>query len=358
MKPRIIAFYLPQFHPFKENDEWWGKGFTEWTNVAKAKPLFPGHQQPKIPADLGFYDLRLPQVREEQTKLAKEAGVYGFCYYHYWFGDKELMSLPFDEVVKSGKPDFPFCLCWANESWHAKFWNADGTTKKKLLIEQKYLGKEDNEKHFYRLLDAFKDKRYIRVNGRLLFCIYKPLEFKDLENFIDQWNNLAKQNGLEGFYFVGQTIKKEDTETILARGIDAVNLIRLYTKMQSKNIFRRVHRFMRRFIKFGPFVYHYKSMIPLLDGVEDEREDVIPTLIPNWDHTPRSKNGGMMYQGCTPQLWYKHIKRVFQRVKGKRNKLVFLKSWNEWGEGNYMEPDLIYGRQYIETLHKALEEEK
>ena len=149
MNPKILALYLPQFHPFPENDEWWGKGFTEWTNVGKAKKLYPGHYQPKVPSEFGYYDLRLPEVREAQVELAKEAGVTGFCYYHYWFeaGFEEL-ERPFNEVVESGKPDFPFCLCWANESWYSKFWNKDGTAQKKLLAEQKYLGHDDEEKHF------------------------------------------------------------------------------------------------------------------------------------------------------------------------------------------------------------------
>jgi lipopolysaccharide biosynthesis protein len=158
MDSQIIAFYLPQFHPTPHNDLWWGKGFTEWTNVGKAKPLYPGHYQPKVPADLGYYDLRLPEVRQEQAKLAQKAGVTGFCYYHYWFENGfEELDKPFKEVVNSGEPKFPFCLCWANESWYSKFWNKDGTSSKKILAEQKYLGSEDHIKHFYSLLKAFKD---------------------------------------------------------------------------------------------------------------------------------------------------------------------------------------------------------
>ena len=158
-KPKIIAFYLPQYHPTTHNDEWWGKGFTEWTNVAKAKPLFRGHEQPHIPGELGFYDLRLPEVREAQAELAKEYGIYGFCYYYYRFekGKNEL-ELPLNEVLKSGKPDFPFMICWANESWHKKFWNYDGTCEKQILAEQKYKGTQDYIDFFYEVLPLFKDK--------------------------------------------------------------------------------------------------------------------------------------------------------------------------------------------------------
>lgn len=162
---RFIAFYLPQYHIIPENNEWWGPGFTEWTSVARAKPLFRGHKQPHIPADLGFYDLRVPETREAQAQLAKEAGVEGFCYWHYWFGNgKRLLERPFTEVVSSGKPDFPFCLAWANHSWYKKQWDLKAKGKDILLIEQKYPGVKDYEDHFYALLEAFKDKRYIKVN--------------------------------------------------------------------------------------------------------------------------------------------------------------------------------------------------
>jgi lipopolysaccharide biosynthesis protein len=174
-KIRSIAFYLPQFHPIKENNEWWGKGFTEWTNVGKARPLFKGHYQPRIPADLGYYDLRLDEVRVEQALMAKEFGIEGFCYWHYWFGNgRTLLERPFKEVLESGSPDFPFCLAWANETWKGF---AHGLKNRNVLIEQKYLGERDDTDHFYKVLPAFKDKRYIKVNSKPVFLIYKPNQF-------------------------------------------------------------------------------------------------------------------------------------------------------------------------------------
>ena len=251
--PRIIAFYLPQYHPTPDNDKWWGKGFTEWTNVGRAKPLFKGHYQPKVPADLGYYDLRIPEVREEQAKLAKEAGIEGFCYYHYWFGHgKQELEMPFKQVVKTGKPDFPFCLCWANESWHSKFWDYTGKAySKKLLIEQKYLGREDNIEHFYSLLPAFKDKRYITVDGKVLFMIYSPFEFKNVREFIEEWRCLAKQNGLGGIHFVAnlkgyaQSMDREKIEEIMRMGFDAVNTVRLLS--DSPSVY---YRLRKRFLRF------------------------------------------------------------------------------------------------------------
>lgn len=363
-KNQVIAFYLPQYHPTKRNDEWWGKGFTEWTNVGKAQRLYPNHYQPKVPSELGYYDLRLPEIRNAQAELAKEAGIAGFCYYHYWFesGFEEL-ELPFNEVVNSNEPDFPFCLCWANESWYSKFWNNDGSVQKKLLAEQKYLGKEDNEKHFNSLLKAFKDKRYFKIDGKLLFLIYQPLKFEEFKDFKDQWNNMAKANNLPGFFFVGQTLKKEDIDKIIAMGFDGVNHChRLDNYYQYNKTFSLLIRFVdkiRRILKF-PYIISYKKVIRHSIFKEDFRDDVFPTMMPNWDHTPRSGNGGTVLHNATPELFEEHALKVLSttRDKSESRKVVFLKSWNEWGEGNYMEPDLKYGRGFINALKSALVKNK
>ena len=226
MKVRILVYYLPQFHPFKENDEWWGKGFTEWTNVARAKKLFLGHYQPHIPADLGFYDLRVPEVREQQAELARMAGIEAFCYYEYWFGNgRQLMELPFEEVVSTGKPDFPFCLCWANHSWYKKLWDPQKKGKDKLLIEQKYPGKDDYINHFNHLLPAFRDNRYVRVNGKLVYVIYDVKGFKDVSNFMALWRKLAKDNGLNDFYFIATDFNSENRREYIELGFDAIHNI-------------------------------------------------------------------------------------------------------------------------------------
>lgn len=361
---KIIAFYLPQYHPTKHNNEWWGEGFTEWTNVAKAKPLFHGHYQPKIPADLGFYDLRMPEIRQKQVEMAKEAGVYGFCYYHYWFGDgHQELELPFNEVINSGKPDFPFCLCWANDSWSKKFWNKDGTVddiNSKILAQQRYLGKEDNILHFNTLLPAFKDSRYIRINNKLAFVIYYPFKFEGISEFIHDWNELAKANGLNGFHFIAQTINvKADREQLLNLGFDAICSCRL-----NRNSIRGAGWLFR---KLYSVIFHtprrcaYKKVIPTLVGSEErDYEYVYPTLIPNWDHTPRSGVKGDLYTNSTPELFGKHVNMVLKAIKHKsdENKICFLKSWNEWGEGNYMEPDLKFGKKYIYALRDALKQQK
>lgn len=351
-----IAFYLPQFHPTEHNDEWWGKGFTEWTNVAKAKPLFCGHYQPKIPADLGFYDLRIPKVRSNQVELAKKAGVTGFCYYHYWFGNgHQELELPFNEVVQSGEPDFPFCLCWANETWSRKFWNKDGNVAQKQdLAIQQYLGILDNTNHFMSLISAFKDKRYIKFEGKPIFMIYKPLNIPNFEELCDLWNKLAHENGLPGIHFIAYTTDIENEYSELKRlGFNTVCSCRIG---YGKQCF--VEKYLRKIFSviFNiPRVFSYKTMYPQFIGQEEViKEDVYPTLIPNWDHTPRSKEHGYLYQNATPKLFYEHACDVLRKIKNKKNVVFFIKSWNEWGEGNYMEPDLRYGHGYINALKDAI----
>ena len=354
----VIAFYLPQYHPTIHNNEWWGEGFTEWTNVAKAKPLYPGHYQPKVPADLGFYDLRMPEIRKKQVELAKQAGVTGFCYYHYWFGNGEQeLELPFNQVVESGEPDFPFCLCWANETWSRKFWNKDGNvSEKKDLAVQKYLGVEDDITHFYSLLSAFKDKRYIRVDGKLLFMIYRPLAFKDISKFIILWNRLAKENGLEGFHFVGYSLKvNEEYHLLKELGFDSVCSCRL-GNTSKRNLFWLFRRAISIFTKI-PIIIPYKKIAPkLIQDFEREHVDVYPTMLPNWDHTPRSGCNGYLYSNCEPQIFEKHALDVLSAITEKptKHRICFLKSWNEWGEGNYMEPDLKFGHGYIDALNRAI----
>lgn len=354
---KIIAFYLPQFHPTENNNKWYGEGFTEWTNVAKAKKLFPGHEQPHIPADLGFYDLRLEETRIAQAEMAQKYGVYGFCYYHYWFapGVTEL-SMPINKVLESGKPDFPFMFCWANETWQKKFWNIDGTVKKKNLQLQTYNGVEDYKKHFYDVLPFLKDKRYIKQDGKPLFMIYKPLNVPDLKVFINVWNELAIENGFDGITFIGQSVQTEREEkAILASGISSVNSVRLYDNYRNKNIISRCINKLIRIIFRIPNIKNYGKIYKTFTNENDENENIIPTIIPNWDHTPRSGRGGYVIQNSTPKLFRKHLIDVFGRLKNKKNKIVFLKSWNEWGEGNYMEPDLKYGRKYLEVLREEID---
>lgn len=350
---RVIAFYLPQFHPIPENDVWWGKGFTEWTNVGKAKALFKGHYQPRVPADLGYYDLRVPETREAQANMAREYGIEGFCYWHYWFGNgKRLLERPFNEVLASGKPDFPFCLAWANESWKGL---AHGLKNREVLIEQLYPGIEDYKRHFYEVLPAFQDHRYITVDGKPLFMIYKPLASEEVKQFMKVWRELAIENGLKGIYFVGHCNElKYSVQQVLNTGVDAVNAVRItnYLTNHRPELFR-IRDYVKRQLFGVPTTYSYKKVSSyFLDNIEDSKDCVFPSIITGWDHTPRSGKDGLVLSHFTPHTFSFHLKQVFSVLEKKsdEHKIVFLKSWNEWAEGNYIEPDLKYGLSFLDVL--------
>lgn len=383
-KARVIAFYLPQFHPTPENDEWWGKGFTEWTNVGKAKPLFKGHYQPRVPADLGYYDLRMPEVREEQANMAREAGVEGFCYWHYWFGNgKQLLEKPFNEVLNSGKPDFPFCLGWANHSWTNHTWNKHKRWNKEMvLMEQTYPGEEEHTSHFYEVLKAFKDPRYIKVDEKPIFVIFKPLDIPNGTSFIELWQALAKKNGLKGIHFVGiaNNISNFDIDNkrkkynipnlnnssfhynqILNLGFDAVNsrgLLR--AQLISKGWYTK---FLHAGIKklFGTSflnVYNYKEIMKCYYVNDDSNEKVYPTLLPQYDRSPRSGKNAIIIKNSTPKLFKESIEKALSLIENKHpeHKILFLQSWNEWAEGNYIEPDIKYGHEFLDALKETTKE--
>ena len=356
-KARVIAFYLPQFHTIEENNEWWGKGFTEWHSVTKARPLFKGHDQPKIPADLGYYDLRVGEVRRAQAELAREAGVEGFCYWHYWFGgEKRLLERPFNEVLSSKDPDFPFCFGWANHNWYQKLWDPKGKGDK-LLIEQQYLGREDYINHFNTvLLPAFQDDRYIKVDGRPMFVIY-ALDHKDkIKEIVTVWRELAIANGFLGIHFVAVQ-RKESKQEVLDLGFDAMYRLQDYLKTyERQSILRKVILFAKIKLFNSPRRIDYAVLSDNLYTEEDRSEDSIPVIIPNYDHTPRSGSRGFVITNSTPKLFKKQVGKALSYLSKKKEskKILFLVSWNEWGEGNYMEPDSVHGKKYIEALKSVI----
>jgi Glycosyltransferase WbsX len=356
-KARVIALYLPQFHPIPENDEWWGKGFTEWTNVGKAKKLFKGHYQPRIPADLGYYDLRVPETRKAQADMAREHGIEGFCYWHYWFGNgKRLIERPFNEVVESGEPDFPFCLAWANETWKGF---QHGMTDRNILIEQFYPGLEDYTAHFFEVLPAFKDKRYLKVDEKPIFMIYKPLADDQIKLFITTWRKLALENGLKGVYFVGHSNNSQiSVENIMTTGVDAVNTFRLDNYQLNHRAFSiRVYKYLNKFFRGVPQSYSYKKISKYFIDVEiDSKENVFPCIVPGWDHSPRSGKEALVLTESTPEIFGEHVKSALEMVKNraKDKRIVFIKSWNEWAEGNYMEPDLKWGKRFLEIFKSKI----
>lgn len=353
-KPRIIAFYLPQFYPTKENDEWWRKGFTEWTNVGNAKPLFRGHYQPRVPADLGYYDLRVSEVREQQAQLAREAGIEGFCYWHYWFAGRRLLDRVFHEVVESGEPNFPFCLCWANHSWYQKTWEPNKPDK--LLIEQTYPGIEDYKAHFYEMLPAFKDKRYIKVDGKLLYGLFAPLDIPDFAVLKQTWNKLAKENGLPEFHFFGFTFWYDRIEKIKKQGYDSVVFDGVRHTWDNEDLIHHIYNGVKKRLFKIPRILQYDKYYVTMLSLCRKNKTFVPCVVPNFDHSPRSAERGTIIVNHTPKKWYKLLSNVFPLLREREGlqNILFVKAWNEWGEGNYMEPDLCYGKEYIVETEKAV----
>lgn len=356
--PRLIAFYLPQFHPIKENDEWWGKGFTEWTNTAKAKPRFPGHYQPHVPSDLGFYDLRLPQARQAQAEMAKSYGIEAFCYYHYWFGNgQRLLEKPFDDVISSREPDFPFCVCWANETWSG-IWHG---SPNRVLMQQEYPGPHDDQQHFDSLLPAFKDSRYLKVNGKPVFVVWQPFRLPDPKATVERWRSMAQQAGLDGLHLVG--VFREGNADPEDFGFDA-SIHNRNPPLRDRGSLRNPLKlaFDRLMQKIGiPTIYNYATAMTycIPDKLPKTR---YPTVIHAWDNTPRSGANGLVFRGSTPKLFGDALRRAFNLLRdpsrGNDDRLVFLKSWNEWAEGNHLEPDLRDGHGYLEAVRAELTREE
>ena len=338
---QAIAFYLPQYHPIPENDEWWGKGFTEWTNVAKARPLFPGHYQPHIPADLGFYDLRLPATREAQAELAKQYGISGFCYYHYWFNGKRLLHQIFDEVIATGKPDFPFCLCWANENWTRAWDGRHGD----ILIEQNYC-EEDDRNHIRWLLRVFKDKRYIRIDNKPLMLIYLSKSLPNAGRTVDIWREEAKKNG-EGLYLCKVESAPWEYGDPRLNGFDAC----VEFQPDWGNLGP-----VKRQLPNGHVLYDYPTIVERMLNKPIPPYKRFPCVTPMWDNSPRKKQAALVINNSTPDQYERWLRSVIGKLEALNldDNIVFINAWNEWGEGNHLEPDAKNGKAYLEATKKAL----
>ena len=368
----MIAFYLPQFHPIPENDKWWGAGFTEWTNVAKAKPMFPGHRQPRLPADLGFYDLRVPETREKQADLARSNGIEGFCYWHYWWGHgKRIIERPFEEVRDSGKPNFPFCLAWANQSWTGIWHGNPGS----VLMEQEYPGRADHELHFNWARKAFEDPRYIKVDGKPIFVIFAPHDMPSTAEFAEIWRELAVKAGFPGIYLVAISnlyapgVDRYHSEIL--EPFDAVTLLtpQDYLETVAKTTKRSDLRRRWKERNFGRILNAYKpagwrrpTRLQYKDVVAHALEDLpagdrfLPCVLPGWDNTPRSSHRGVVYEGETPELFREYLQKAVNPVANHSagRRIVFLKAWNEWAEGNYVEPDSVNGHAYLDVIRSVV----
>lgn len=353
MKIKPLAFYLPQFHPIPENNEWWGEGFTEWTNVKKAKALFKGHYQPLIPTELGYYDLRNSDIRNQQAILAKEHGIYGFVYYHYWFGNgKKLLETIAEDVLQSREPDMPFCFCWANETWTGVWHGLD----KKVLAEQKYLGEDDVKDHIAYLVPFFEDTRYIKVDGKPVLMIYDVTYIPDIIAYIELYRKHAKNCGFKDLFIVA-TSKSKDNLPYKEMGFDAhiSNAFHVSFDKESRKWKKRWSIFSKMLgERIGPTRISAKKVFQNMKIVESDVE-TYPMVLPNWDNTARSAKRGVVLEGATPQLFEEELQKAKSYLDGKndyKEKFLIIKSWNEWAEGNILEPEAKFGNGFLNSIKK------
>lgn len=362
MGPRVIAYYLPQFYPTPENDQWWGPGFTEWVSVANARPLYPGHAQPRLPGELGFYDLRLPETREAQAALARAHGVHAFCYWHYWFGDGvRALDRPFAEVLASGEPDFPFCLAWANHRWDTSTWRTPGRSTE-VIIEQRYPGDDDHRRHFDTLLPAFLDRRYVTVDGKPLFAVFEPEALPDAAHVAELWREMATDAGLPGLFLLGRSRRGHWSPA--GAGFDGAIASMTVPQHRSRRLSQTAARLrpdwllggLTRRSRLVPAVYSYARWSPFIPWILDGSELSFPTVSPGWDNTPRAHRAGSVYHGATPELFGLQVRRALDLVATRPadQQLVFAMAWNEWAEGAVLEPDRTFGRGFLEALRDAV----
>ncbi|AOM77589.1 glycoside hydrolase family 99-like domain-containing protein [Pedobacter steynii] len=360
LKP--IAIYLPQFHPFPENNEWWGKGFTEWTNVVRSGPKFPGHYQPHLPADLGFYDLRLLETMEAQADLAGTYGIHGFCYYHYWFNGKLLMERPLEQMLKSGKPDFPFCLCWANENWTRKWDGAD----QQVLIHQDY-HPDDDRAHIEYLMPFFKDKRYIKINGKPVYLMYRSELHPNIIQATEIWREEAKKAGFEDIYLIRVENFKRNLDP-KEHGFDASmefapDIYQAGRKYGKKNLLRYLLKKALHNLRIKRFADFENKIVSLKETAVNMLKKPKPDytyfrcVSPCWDNSARRKSNAVIYVESEPdnfKKWVSEIKDYTLANFEDEEKIFFINAWNEWAEGCHLEPDQKYGKDYLKAFRDGL----
>ena len=340
---RLIAFYLTQFHPTPENDLWWGKGFTEWTNVTKAKPLFENHLQPHLPSDFGFYDLRVRQTRRDQIKVAKQYGIDGFCYHYYWFSGKRILNLPLDDMLVDSESDMPFCLCWANESWTRRW---DGTDHE-ILIAQEYF--PDDDINFIKsLVPFFKDTRYIRIDGKPYFIVYRPQHLPNAHLSVEIWRDYCRSIGL-GEIHIGAALTHGNNDYVQF-GFDSG------VEFPPHNLnpinFNNQLRFYTKF--FGNILQYSDIAQSYLDRQYGAAR-VFKTVFPSWDNTARTKERALIVLNGLPENYEYWLASTIDIAKqlGKEEELIFINAWNEWAEGCHLEPDQWFGHEFLQATLNA-----
>ncbi len=356
---KLLAMNFPQFHPIPENDILWGKGFTEWTNVTKARPLFRGHYQPQLPTDLGFYDLRLPEARQAQADLAREYGIHGICYYHYWLHGHRLLERPVNDIIASGKPDMPFCLCWANEHWTRKW---DGL-ESEILVRQDY-SDEDDLAHIRWLCEyPFRDPRYVRIDGKPVFLVYRAFRLPDPARTCRIWREEAHRLGIGEIYLCRMETFTDEVGDPTDIGFDAA--VEFQPDWKNMGPAQRQGLFWRSLRKLGLSnrafgdhrIYDYETVVKRMLRKENPPYKRFPCVTPGWDNSPRKKTDGLIIRDSNPRLyemWLTEAIRKFEPFSEDEN-LVFICALNEWAEGNHLEPCRRWGRAYLEATRRSLE---
>lgn len=355
---RAVAFYLPQYHPTPENDAFWGKGFTEWRNVVAAQPRFRGHHQPHLPADLGFYDLRIPEIRAAQADMARAAGLHGFCYYHYWFSGKRVLHRPFDEVLASGKPDFPFMLAWANENW-TRAW--DGGSHE-VLLRQTY-SDDDTRAHARHLTPAFADPRYIRVAGRPAFAVYNADEIPDPRRWSDLFRETCTRAGVEPYLIRVERHLDRDTRPPQELGFDAGLEFQPFSRSFRRWLDTRpdlkahpIRRIANRLRRETGKVINLDRHFDMAEFVAFDKTQPAPAypwfpgVCPSWDNSARRPPGkAIIFRNSTPALFTTWLSAKATRKPESDANLIFINAWNEWAEGNHLEPCQQYNHEWLES---------
>jgi len=350
---KILAFYLPQFHEIPENNEWWGKGFTDWTNVKKAKPLFEGHQQPREPLNNNYYNLSDVEVMKWQSKIAQEHGIYGFCYYHYWFNGKLLLEKPLENMLQDKEVTIPFCFSWANEPW-ARTWDGQNLN---VLMAQEYGSEKEWKEHFDYLLQFFKDERYIKVDNKPMLLIYRTENIPNVNKMYDYWEKIAVQNGFNGIYLV-ETLNSFQNVPLVQKSSAVVEFEPMYTVNKFISIKQKIIDKINSLIFYkGITTRNYDYIWNLIINREyqtfEKRKTFLGSFV-NWDNTARKGIKGLVFKGMSSTKFKYYFARQVEKAKQNYSEYIFINAWNEWAEGTYLEPDKKHGHEYLKATKDTI----
>lgn len=363
---KLIAIYLPQFHEINENNEWWGKGFTEWTNVKRGRPFYPGHYQPRVPYHSDYYDLSDLSVLEKHTRMAKDANIYGFAFYHYYFSGRKLLEKPIEQYRYNSKEDFPYCLIWANQSWSRTWYRADAG--KTVLLEQNYGNKKEWVEHYNYLNKFFCDSRYIKIENKPVYIIYLPQDIPNRYEMFKLWNDLAIQNGFNGIYLIamntGYGVDRASNlysaymnfEPLCSLHADTSwrNIVQTYRQANIDSI-KKKKCFLNYFLSKNVYSYNYLCSMIEKENIVNSSVKTFYGVFPGWDNTSRKDEDGLIIRNCSPKRFRIHIKKMLELSEIVQNEFLFLNAWNEWSEGAYIEPDERYGYLHLSIIKEELD---